>query len=175
VSITVNASGGTVTLSPVADAKVASGAADTNYGTTVDLRTREENPVAVTTYRSYLKFDVPGVTGTVSSIKLRLFVTSASVDATGVYPVADNTWIESGTGGITWNNAKPIGSTLLGSTVAGPAGAYIEITLNNSAIATDGVARTYSFAIKAAANHSGTYSSKEAGTNPPQLVVVTGP
>ena len=103
-------------------------------------------------------------------------MTSASVDATGVYPVADNSWIESGTGSITWNNAKPIGATLLGSAVAGPAVGYIEITLNNSAIVADGVARTYSFAIKASANHSGTYSSREAAVSQqPQLVITTGP
>jgi VCBS repeat-containing protein len=175
VSITVNASSSTVTVAPAADAKVGTAAPDTNYGTTTDLRTREENPIATTTYRSYLKFNVPALSGTISSIKLRLFVTSASIDATGVYPVADNSWIESGTGGITWNNAKPIGGTILGSAVAGPAGAYIEISLNPTAIAADGVPHTYSFAIKAAANHSGSYSSKEAGTNPPQVVIVTGP
>ena len=175
VSITVNASGGTVTLNPVADAKVNSGATTTNYGTTTDLRTREENPVATTTYRSFLKFNVPGVTGTVSSIKLRLFVTSASVDATHVFAVTDTSWIESGVGGITWANAPAISATSLGSSVAGPAGAYIEITVNPSAIIADGVARTYSFAIKAAANHSGTYSSKESATNKPELRIVTGP
>ena len=54
---------------------------------------------------------MPAFSGTVSSVKLRLFVdpTGTSTNLQTVYAVADNTWTETG---ITWTNAPAIGGSV---------------------------------------------------------------
>ena len=178
--ITVNAPSSTVTLTPDADAQVKSDTATTNYGTLVSVRTRTD-PGTGSTYRTYLRFKITGVTGTVTGVKLRLFASDATSDVQSVF--ATNTdpnlpsWIESGTGSITWNNAPTITSTLLGSASMPILGGYNEIALSPSAI--NGTYVT--LAITSAGSNSLIANSKEAPVpvNPPQLVITqfipTGP
>jgi glucose/arabinose dehydrogenase len=89
---------------PAADAYVRSGtSASTNFGTATVLEAKHTN-TTTTKRNAFLRFSLSGVAATVTSAKLRLYgnaVTSAK--ATSVHSVADVTWIESGTGGITWN------------------------------------------------------------------------
>ena len=61
-------------------------------------------------YRSYLKFDVSGLSGAATSAKLRMFVTDASPDGGSVFKV-DNAWTETG---LTWANAPALGGSSLG-------------------------------------------------------------
>ncbi len=166
--------GGTITLNPVADAIVTDSSVNKNDGVGALIRTREgAGPTG--DYRSYLRFDVSGFSGTVQSIKLRLFVdpTGSSPDQQGVYAVSNTSWIETGTGGITWANAPATGS-LLGQAVASPTGSYVEITLSNSAVSGNGLV---SFALKGingtSTAKSAYFNSREAASNPPQLVIVT--
>ncbi len=150
------------TFTPIANSYVSQSSATKNYGTNVSLRVRSGS----SGYRSYLKFSVSGLSGAVGSVKLRLWVNDASPDGGSVYPVA-NTWTESGSGSITWNNAPALpGSpiTAIGATTA--LSTWTEVDLGN-AISGDG---TYSFAIASSSTNSAIYSSRQ-GLHAPELVI----
>ena len=169
VTLTVTGGGpSTITVPVAADVHVRSDKPTTNFGTVNPLRTREDSTGAIT-YRPFLKFNVPAFSGTVNTVKLRLFVdpTGTSTNLQTVYAVADNTWTETG---ITWNTAPAIGSSV-GTFMATPTGAYVEITLSQAI----SPSTTYSFAIKSAGTSSAYFNSREAAANPPQLVITTGP
>ena len=151
--------GGSLTLVPTDDAYVRSSFPNENAGGVATIRTYHSS--SSDTY-SYLKFTVSGVTGPVSSVKLRLFVTDGSSVAGRIYGVADTTWSE---GTITWTNKPDVGS-LLGNGASAPVGTWVEFDLGAS-ITGNG---TYSFALKDGSTDAAWYSSKE-GANPPQLVV----
>ena len=150
----------TITVLPVADAYVQSGAPASNYGTATALRVRAPSPA----YRTYLKFDVAGLGGPAARARLRLNVTDPSRDAGAVYVVA-STWTETT---INWNNAPtiptaaivPIGAAALG---------WIDIDLGGT-VSGDG---TYALAIATTSTDSMYVSSRE-GANPPQLVLDVG-
>ena len=155
--------GSTITLNPVADAQVKSTSAATNYGTLTTFRTRKD-PGTADTYQSYLTFDVSGITGTVNTVKLRLFTTDASPNIQTVSSVDPNAWSEST---LTWNNKPALGASR-GSSAVNTLNAYNEISLDPSVI-TGNV--PISFGLTSASSNSAIFSSKEAGTNPPQLVI----
>jgi hypothetical protein len=166
--IQVNAPSSTITLTPDADAQVKSDSATTNYGALASVRTRED-PGTASTYRTYLRFNVAGLTGSVTGVKIRLFTSDASPNVQSVYPILTNpNWIETGTGSITWTNAPSIGLTQLGSASVPTVGAYNEITLSPTSISGNGLV---TFAIKSSSTDSAIFNSKEAAANPPQLVI----
>jgi PKD repeat protein len=164
-SVTVGStSTGTLTFAPIADTQVKSDSPQTNYGTLTTVRVRQGTAASPTTYRTFLKFQVSGITGTVTDVKLRLFVTDPSTDGGTVYPVS-NDWAETT---FNWNGAANVlPATGIASAGRVAAGA-IEIDLGK-AITADG---TYSFALQNANTDSAIYSSRE-GTNPPALVLTT--
>jgi glucose/arabinose dehydrogenase len=169
ISITVGGAGGTAVFGPAADAQVNSSNPSSNYGTLTTIRTREgtgasSNPI----YRSYLQFNVAGLSGTVSDVKLRLFVTDPSPNLQQVFAVTPDTWIESGAGGITYNATPALdtpASPLAGAPA--PTTGWVEIDLPNSAVSGNG---PLSLALKSAGTNSAIFSSRE-GANDPQLVV----
>ncbi|HEU4672501.1 MAG TPA: DNRLRE domain-containing protein, partial [Candidatus Limnocylindrales bacterium] len=166
VSLTVTSgSGSTTTLDPVADAQVKSTSSSSNYGTLDTLRLRED-PNSGTTYRSYLRFDLRGLAGTVQSATLRLFVTDASRDTTIVRPVADTSWSETA---ISWSNAPAMGGSTLGSVTPSAAGGYVEIPLSPGSISAGNLV---SLGLLEDGTDSAIFSSRE-GNNPPELVVTT--
>jgi uncharacterized repeat protein (TIGR02059 family) len=148
--------GGTLTFTPTDDAQVRSTSAATNYGNLVTIRLREDP--SGDTYRTYLKFTVTGLTGTVTSVKLRLFATDASPNVANVFAVTNTTWTE---GTINWNNKPAMETTVLGSA------AVPTITLSPSAISGNGVV---SFGLTISGTNSAIFSSSE-GADAPQLVV----
>ena len=157
--ITVTTAGPTLTFTPTDDAFVRSNHPDENNGSLDTLRSWKGSGQT----NSFLKFSVSGVTGAVSSAKLRLYVVQQSPSAGNVFPVADTSWAE---GTITWATSPTIGSTRIGQ--GGPAslGTWIEIDLG-SAISGNG---TVSLALVGASNTAAWLSSRE-GANPPQLVL----
>jgi PKD repeat protein len=165
ISITTGGGGGTpITLTPDADAQVKVGST-TNLGADVQLRTREENPVASSTYRSFLRFNVAGLTGSVNTVTLRLWVNTASANTQTVFNTTSNpAWPEATTNG---TNAPAIGSTAYGSSTASPAGAYKDIPLLPSSIPGN---VPVTFAVTSSGTTSAYFSSKE-GAHPPQLVI----
>jgi acid phosphatase type 7 len=84
------ACGAAYDLAPVADTYVEAGTqASWDHGA-ADHYDVDTAPIDVI----YLKFDLTGVTGSVSSALLTLFCTNASNDGGTFYPVADSGWIE---------------------------------------------------------------------------------
>ena len=157
--ITVTTAGSTLTFTPTDDAFVRSNHPDENNGDQDSLRSWKGSGQT----NSFLKFAVTGVTGTITSAKLRLFVVTQSPNAGDIYPVADTFWTE---GAITWATSPAIGSTRIGQ--GGPAalGTWVEIDLG-SAINGNG---TVSLALVGASNTAAWFSSAE-GADPPQLVL----
>ena len=163
--IVAGSTGGTKTFKPTADAQVKSTSAATNYGTLTTLRVRQGTSPTATTYRTYLKFAVSGLTGAVTGAKLRLFVTDPSSDGGRVY-AASTGWSEST---LNWNNAPPLVEppiATIGATSA--TGTWTQVDLGG-AISGDG---TYSLALANSSTNSAIYSSRE-GTNAPELVLTT--
>ncbi|HSH60268.1 MAG TPA: DNRLRE domain-containing protein [Acidimicrobiales bacterium] len=152
-----------VTFTPSADARVAAGSPSANYGNETTIRAKGGS----SPNNSYLKFDVAGLSGPVTSAKLRLKVTDASVVGGSIRPVANTTWTE---GAITYNNAPPISSTTLSTLGAVSNGQVVEFDLG-SHITGNG---TYRLALTSTNSSDSVYYSSRQGTTPPQLVITTG-
>jgi hypothetical protein len=159
---------GSLTFTPTADSYVSNMSDNTNYGTATSIKVREGTVEFPTTWHTYLMFNVTGITGPVSNVKLRLYVTDASDDGGAVYSVATS-WTETG---LTYNNAPVISGSSLGATGTTVLGTYIEINLGAGAITGNGI---YAFALKSVSTNNAAYNSREAATNPPQLVVTFTP
>jgi hypothetical protein len=156
------AGNGSQSFPAVADAQVKSASPTNNYGTTVDLRARAANPDE---YRSYLKFTVSNVSGSILSAKVWLYVTDASPAGGDLYYVG-NTWTETG---ITWSNAPALSGTAIGSFGNAVSGAWVSVDVS-SVVSGNG---TYAFGFSSPSTNSVYYSSRE-GANPPVLVVDAG-
>ena len=102
-----------MTFLPTDDAYVRSPYPNENSGAQPTLRTYTKLPIET---HSYLKFSVGGITGPVSSVKLRLHVSDGSATAGKIYGVGDTTWSENA---ITWAT-KPAGGALLASALCSP-------------------------------------------------------
>jgi PKD repeat protein len=165
-AITVSPSGGggsTLTFTPTDDAYVRAPNPNQNAGAETTIRVYKSGASET---HSYLKFVVSGVTGTVSSAKLRLFVTDPSAVSGSVYDVADTSWLEST---ITWAT-KPTPGSLITTGGAASIGTWVEFDLTG-AVGGDG---TYSFALKASGGSDAVWYSSKEGANDPQLVVTLG-
>ncbi len=174
VSLTVTASGGggsgIVTVNPTADAEVYSSNPDGNHGTLSTMKARlGDGSTTNPTYRDYLTFDVEGVTGTIQSVTLRLFVNSSTHGTISVVGEADTSWTETG---ITYATAPAPGATALGTASAPTAGVYIEVTLAPNAVSGNGLV---SFVLLNDSNSSAVFNSREAPSGKPELVVDYGP
>ncbi len=130
----------------------------TNYGTSAALRV-DGSPVV----RSYLTFDVTGVSGAVTSATLRIYANSNQSVGFDVYPVADTSWGETT---ITDANAPPFGSTVLGSSGKVTANSWTSVDVT-SAVNGNGLV---SFGLSTA-NSTALSLSSRTGANPPQLVI----
>jgi VCBS repeat-containing protein len=164
VSSTVTASITTLTVGPTDDAYVDSKKAAANLGSSSILQVKAGSKEL----DSYLKLSVSGISGTVVSAKLRLFVTKDSPDGGSVYLVSNDylgggPWNETG---LVWNNAPVIGGVPLATAGAVLTGTWVELEVGG-AIAADG---TYSFGLSSGSSNAARFSSKE-GTNPPELVI----
>jgi hypothetical protein len=114
--------------------------------------------------RSYLRFNVTGLTGTVTGATLRVWANSAQSTGYDAYPVADNTWGETT---INNSNAPPFGARL-GSSGKVVASTWTSVDVT-AAITGNG---TYSFGLSTT-NSTALGLSSRTGANPPQLVITT--
>jgi PKD repeat protein len=152
----------TLTFAPVADAHVKSTSASSNYGTNTSLQIRQGDASNNTTYRAYLKFTVSGLTGPVTSAKLRLYVSDASAQLTTV-SATTTSWTETG---LTWNNAPAPGAFLASG--GPPKLGWLGIPLPTSAFGLGN--GTYALVLTDGGTDSAIFNSRE-GANPPQLVL----
>ena len=159
-----SATASSLTFSAQADARVEKSYPDKNFGRSSRLSS-DASPVI----ESYLRFSVSGVSGTVTSARLRLYAYNGSPDGPAVYPTS-NSWTEtSTTTGITWNKrpARTGGATDDKSAIATNSWVEYDVT---PLVGGDG---TYSFDLAStSANNVNVYSRE--GTNAPlrpQLIV----
>jgi acid phosphatase type 7 len=157
------AAAGSLTVRPVADARVEEANPTTNYGTS-GLRVDGNADPDV---ESYLRFEVSGVTDTVRQATLRLWVPAGGGTANGPAVFrAPNTWTEAG---LTWANRPAATGTALDNKAAIPEGAWVAYTVT-AAVSGNG---TFNFVLKPESGDGANFHSRE-GANPPQLIVEFG-
>jgi hypothetical protein len=150
----------TLVFGPAADAYINQLDAASNYGQTVTLRI-SQSP----TMRAYLRFNVSGVSGPVSSAKLSLHANGLSTTGLSVAGVTDHRWTESS---LTYNNAPAPGSAIQSS---GPfeAGAWVSMDVSGYVTGNG----TWDFVVMTSNDTPISLSSRQS-SNIPQLVIVTG-
>jgi hypothetical protein len=160
INVISGSAGGTLTLNPTDDTWVTASAPTANKGSTTNLRVRGDAPA---NYReAFLKFNVTGVTASVTLAKLRVYSIDV-VQTVNCNEVADTSWTE---GTMTWND-KPAMGPLIDSLVGTPA-TWCEWDVT-SYITGDGI---YSFGLQGTAG-ADDFSSKE-GSYVPELVIDYG-
>lgn len=147
------------TITPVADSRVLQSNPTANSGTVTRLDVDSPGE------QSYLRFNVTGVTGTVQTATLRLFVRNSSSNAPSLY-VTSNTWTETG---ITWNNRPAASGSAIADVANAGSGTWSEYDLTGD-ITGNG---TYNFVLLPDGSDGIQYDSREGGS-PPQLVLSSG-
>jgi hypothetical protein len=152
---------GSLEVDVAADARVDQSQPDTNFGTRKVLRVDGGSSPA---NQSYLRFDVSGLSGSVTSAKLRVYATSRTADGPAVY-AAPSGWSETG---ITWNNRPgSVGSSVADAgAIAANSWAEWDVT---KLVGGNG---TYAFLLAGNSSDGVAMSSRESGVAP-QLVLST--
>ena len=148
---------GSPTFNSSADSYVNETSPATNYGSSTQCRI-DGSPIL----RTYLRFDVQNLVGTITSAKLRIYANSGSSTGHEVRTVADNSW---GEASINYGNAPAVGA-VVGSSGPFAAAAYIEVDV--TAVVTGN--GTYSFALTGPGTTAISYASRESGNKPVLLV-----
>ena len=151
----------TVRLVPVADAYVNSLKPDANYGTSAKLRTDDDPDT-----RSFMKFDVQGIDGTVTRAILRLYANSASSTGYNVNRVSDSSWTELE---LTYNSAPPVGE-IIGS--SGPIVASTWTTIDVTPLVVGN--GPLPLALTPIDDRSISFSSHEGENSPELIITFTG-
>ena len=150
------------TFTPSADAYTNEGSATTNYGSATTLRA-DATPLV----RSYLRFNVQGLTGNITKVTLRIFTNSSSSAGYEVRNVADNSWSE---GAINHTNAPAMDGV---TATSGPFGASAWTTVEITPLITGN--GSYNLALTTTSGTAFSLASREAGSNAPQLIIETVP
>jgi hypothetical protein len=150
------------TFNPAADAYVNESSPASNYGALTTLRA-DASPIV----RSYLRFDVQGLSGTLTRATLRIFTNSSSSTGYEVRSVVDNSWIE---GTINYNTA-PAPDGVIGTSGAFGTGAWTTVDIT-PLVTGDG---SFSIVLTTTNNTAFSLASRESGANAPQLIIETTP
>ena len=151
--------GGTLTVTPEADAYVTSDLPSTNKGLSTVLQV-DGSPIV----RSYLRFNVQLPAGTTVTRAVLSLYTTSSTTGTGyqVSAVADDSWGETT---ITYSNAPALGAQIANSGGWSTTG-YKDATLPTSAV-TPGL---NTFGLTTTSSYAKSFNSREAA-NKPQLTI----
>lgn len=150
---------GILAFTPVADSYVKADSPDTNYGSASQLRT-DASPDT----RSYLRFVVQGIGGTITRATLDVYANSKQSVGYDVHSVGDNGWDESL---ITYNNAPTPAADIIGSSGPFSADTWTSVDVT-SLINGNG---TYSLALTSTNSTNTSYGSRETGATAPQLII----
>jgi hypothetical protein len=156
---TTPAHAGTTTFRPIADAHIASDAPTANFGTATRMFS-DGSPSTQT----LMRFQVSGLSGTVSSARLRLFANNPTTDGPALYR-GTGAWAEAA---VTWNNRPSLGASPLGTLGVVDTDTWVELDVT-AAVTANG---TYDFVLAAGSADGSSYHSREA-VNRPELVVIT--
>jgi cellulose 1,4-beta-cellobiosidase len=153
---------GTGQFNPTDDSFVNQSNPTGNFGSNTTLKVRGDS--AGYGRWPFLKFTVSGVSGSVTSAKLKLYSTDVTQSVTAK-AVSNTSWTE---GNITWNNMPTIGSTL--DTKSPGASSWVEFDVT-SHVTGNG---TYSFCLQGSVDSAQVFESKEGGSNDPVLELTYG-
>ncbi|MBN9015465.1 MAG: DNRLRE domain-containing protein [Rhizobiales bacterium] len=144
---------------PIADATVRDSTPDANDGASSILGVRSSGPKE----RTYLKFNVAGVSGAITFARLYLYAVSDSTNTPELY-ATNSAWTEAG---ITWaTRPAPVGSVLPpGSGVNAGAWTIYDVT---SAITGEG---SYNFVLLRDSKTTAQFVSREGGDKSPRLML----
>lgn len=151
---------GIFTFAPAADAYVNSADPTDNAGSSLALRA-DGSPEK----RSYLRFEVAGLSGPVARARLRLFATTSHSVGYDIRGVAENGWDE---GTINFNNAPAVGS-IVASSGSFNSGTWTEVDITPLINGNGTVSLAFTTAHGTAMN----LASRETGATAPQLVIET--
>jgi acid phosphatase type 7 len=133
-----------------------------NYGTVTSLRA-DGSPLV----RSYLRFNVQGLSGTITRVTLRIFSNTSSGVGYEVHNVTDNTWNE-----LTVNHSNA--PALDGVTAtSGSFGTGTWTSVDITPLVTGN--GSYNLALTTTSSTAFSLSSRESNANAPQLVIETTP
>lgn len=149
-----------IVVTPTGDSYVDERRPNANYGALSALTADGGSGIAK---EALLKFDVTGVTGSVISAKLRVFVTNGTTRGPQVFGTATS-WIESSA---TWTTrpGRTTGALVATSSIATGVWHEFDITV---AVAGNG---SYSFVLAPTSTDALRFDSRE-GTNAPQLIIL---
>jgi hypothetical protein len=119
-------------LVAIADAHVRAGnQSANNFGTSTNVEV--QTSTANNTRWGYFEFSVPPGLSNISSVKFRFNARLSSSNIVGVtaYKVSSTNWIESGTGGITFNTKPAVGAALASTSVIGANFAWYELDVTS--------------------------------------------
>lgn len=161
-------------FTPSDDTQISSGAPLTAFGTSTRMATCGSGTLTCSgdgaqEKRAMVKFTVAGLTGTVTSAKLRYDATSTPVPALSVKQLFDTSWTEASA---TWKNSNLLATgTDAFTSPAGSGTGYYEVDVT-PAVTANG---TYGFVLLNPAGTTLRLATKEstAPAAPPQLVVTT--
>ena len=115
--------------------------------------------------RTYIRFNVQGLSGTITRVSLRVFANCSSSSGYTVSSVSDNTWTEAT---LNYNTAPPSGGAVVSSNgFSGGVWTTVDIT---SLVAGDG---TINVALTTSSSTAMSLASRESGANVRQLIVET--
>ena len=155
--------GGALTFTSSADTFVAQATPTSNFGTSQLLEV-DNSPIQ----HILLKFNVSGLSGSVTDVKLRLHALDGSTTGGSVFRTASTSWSETG---VTWNTAPAADPSPLGSIGAVAAGTWYQVDVD-SLVTGNG---TFGVRITSTSGDGADYASKERGGGlAAQLVVTTG-
>jgi hypothetical protein len=159
-----DAAAGTIkmTFAPVADAYVSNANPNKNYGATLNLEA-DASPII----RTYMRFNIHGVVGTIRSAQLRVYAVSGSPVGYDLRLVTDNNWQETA---ITYANAPAVGP-VRASSVPFNAGVWVSVGVKPLV----GGNGKWSVALTTRARNVVKFASRQLGAYAPQLVVVVSP
>ncbi len=173
-----NASGTNTSLAQQVTVTSVGGALTTTFGASEDASVDQivtvPRPTATTLYnavsataakRSYLKFNITGLTGAVTNAKLRLWVTDGTDNGARWYLLNTNAWSETT---LTYANAPAIAGGIVADPGVVPVTTWLEVDVT-AAITGNGIV---SFVNEPQSTNQERYYSRES-TIPPQLVITT--
>lgn len=146
------------------------GSPDSNYGQSTYLRIRAAQ---LGSYRTFFKFNLAGVSGTIVGAELRMFAYDGTDSGGSIYAVSNDfvgggPWQENG---LTWNNAPGIGGTALGTLGDVPAGSWAVYDVTGGT--TGGVS---SFGITTDSSDSAYfYADESTDSRKPELIITIAP
>jgi hypothetical protein len=168
MSVTEVRIGGTTSLSsihrlpPAADAYVRSGAyANQNFGTSSSMQTDTDD--SGTIIQSYVRYSIGNV-GTITSAKLRFYITNGTTSGPEIRKISDTTWGETT---IIWNNKPAVDGAIMGAVGSVLAGGWVEVDVTSHVTSNS----VLSFAMVPRSSDGMGMNTREASNNKPELVI----